>query len=248
MNCRDSRIKRLLPLYEAGLLNLQEAGEVETHLLSCPGCAEEMFAMQPVITAIRGMESPLDSFEEPGFLVRFVSLRWASVATAAALLVVVCTSAWLLLPGWLSTPPHPPAADLARSLQHLEQMGMDDYASLAPSDSRFVTALDLFRQNRALDALAAVTPALPPVGQSSPAVHLAARCHLALDQPEAARRLLAQHPVPPGNTRYRDFLWIRAVASLRRGRHDAAIADLEELARHPGINQEASADLLLKVR
>ena len=37
MNCRDSRIKRLLPLYEAGLLSPQEAGEVETHLLSCPG-------------------------------------------------------------------------------------------------------------------------------------------------------------------------------------------------------------------
>ncbi len=204
--------------------------------------------MQPVITAIRGMESPLDSVEEPGFLVRFVSLRWASVATAAALLVVVCTSAWLLLPGWLSTPPHPPAADLARSLRHLEQMGMDNYAGQAPSDSRFVTALALFRQNRARDALAAVTPALPPAGQSAPAVHLAARCHLALDQPEAAARLLAQHPVPPGNACYRDYLWIRAVTALYRGRHDAAIADLEELARHPGVNQEASAELLQKVR
>ena len=72
--------------------------------------------------------------------------------------------------------------------------------------------------------------------------------HAVVGSPEAAQRLLAQHPVPPGNARYRDYLWIRAVASLRRGRHDAAIADLEELARHPGVNQAASADLLQKVR
>ncbi len=36
MTCRDTRIKRLLPLYEAGLLNPEEAGQVESHLWRAP--------------------------------------------------------------------------------------------------------------------------------------------------------------------------------------------------------------------
>lgn len=204
--------------------------------------------MQPVITAIREMDNPLEAAESSGFLVRLLSLRWASVAVAAALLVLVCGAAWLLLPGWLSSPPHAPAADLSRAMQQLERLGMEDYSTRAAGDARLLAALELFRRNRPAAALDAAVALLPPAGEISLAVHLAARCQLALDRPAAAARLLAEHPVPPTHPLYRDYLWVRAVAALGQGRHEAAVADLETLARQPGINQRESVDLLQKMR
>ncbi len=85
MNCTNKEIGSSIGLYEFNLLNEPEAAVFERHLVECDYCAEDLYRMQPVWTALK--ENP-DIIVNPGDYVpersTWLQMVWSKPVMAIA--------------------------------------------------------------------------------------------------------------------------------------------------------------------
>jgi tetratricopeptide (TPR) repeat protein len=243
MSCRDARHRHSLPLYEAGLLDPVESRRFESHLLECPGCAQDLMDMLPVVSAIREMRSPFEEELAPLPFWLFVRRHWAAVAAAAAAVVLALTLYFHYLPqlDWRSATP--PTADINHVLQEMSRHAREGYPADTDPPGIRQAAVD-FQAGRFPQALDKSQLLLRQGSREPAVVLLAARCQLALGQPGPALALLADHPAGPGDPAYADQLWLQAEAYLRLRRPQEAKPLLEQLAARPGPYQASARRLL----
>jgi anti-sigma factor RsiW len=243
MICEDSRYRRQIPLYEAGLLSPEENRRLETHLLECPACAQDLYEMQPVIEAIGEMRSPFEEESVPLTFWRFVRRNWMAVAAAATVAVVAFTLYFTYLPrlDWHAS--SMPTADINRILQDMSRHIREAYPPVTDGPDLQRSAAD-YQAGRYAEALALAQAMLHRGNQDSAVVLLAVRCHLALHQPDQALAVLADHPVGPGQPAHDDQLWLQSEALLRLRKPAAAVPLLRQLADQPGPYQASARELL----
>lgn len=243
MICPDSRHRRRIPLYEAGLLSPEESRQMESHILECPVCAHDLYEMQPVIEVIGEMGSPFEEATGRLTVGQFIRRHWMAVAAAATVAVMAFTLYFLYLPqlDWHASPP--PTADIHRILQDMSRHVREAYPPVTNGPDLRQSAA-AYQAGRYAESLAAAQAVLRQDDRNSAAVLLVVRCHLALDQPDQALAVLAAHPFGPDQPDYADHLWLQSEALLRLQKPDAAVPLLQLLAAQPGPYQAPSRQLL----
>lgn len=243
MSCRDARHRQALPLYEAGLLDPEESRRFELHLLECPSCAQDLMDMLPVVAAVREMRSPFEDELAPVPIRLFIRRHWATLAAAAAAVVLALVLYFHYLPqlDWRSA--SLPMADINHVLQEMSRHIREGYpADSGPPAVR--PAAEDYQAGRYREALEKSSLLLQQGSREPAVVLLAARCHLALGQPGHALSLMAAHPVGSGDPAYADQLWLEAEAYLRLRRPEAARPLLVQLSARPGPYQASARRLL----
>jgi tetratricopeptide (TPR) repeat protein len=108
-SCKDRQIGRLIGLYEFGALDKEDQSAFLDHLIECEYCYEEVYSLQPIMTAFRNHRSAARSGELQQYseidhhsVVRKLSLvpkriwMWRSVPVAALLLLTLIAGGLVL--------------------------------------------------------------------------------------------------------------------------------------------------------
>lgn len=246
MSCRNVHYKRLLPLYEADRLDTETKKEVEAHILECPHCAREVYEMIPVMEAIRELESP---FPEALVVPRrwaFLTFRWQSLAALFLLVVMVSLLSLVVIPNLKYMPVSLPTADLNRILRQMDQQQWLTVPEPVENGRMVSEAWRLYRAERYRDCLALTEQHIDQSVNHTEYRVLAARCHLALDEPRQARDALQAQETEPGDPFYSEILFLKAQALLETGRVEAAVQCLTLLVDR-GEDYSAESHAILEM-
>jgi len=234
MSCQKGKWKRMLSLYEAGLLDDSSIRNFESHILECPDCADELYDMMPVIESIGEMETPFIELAQPAPLWRIFSFRWTAVVAFVLLAVTITALTLVVIPNLKYLPQTMPSADLSRIFMEMEQRNpeYDDPALL--EDPNFSEALKLYQENNLEDCLLKCDAILKKGRSLSGVVLLAARCHLRLKETHHALTLLTQYPVSPQDPNFQEYLFLKARSLLGSGHRQAAVNCFKKLVSLKG--------------
>jgi hypothetical protein len=244
MSCRNIHYKKLLPLYEAGRLDGETRREMEAHLLECPHCASEYYEMIPVMETIRDMESPFpEAIPLPRRWTLF-TFRWKAMAALFLLVTMVSLLSLVVIPNLSYLPRTLPTADLNRILKQMEEQQWSTVPEPVENGRLISRAWQLYRAERYEECLRLVAQQADDSANHAESRVLAARCHLALNQPDQAREVLLAYDAGPKDPYFTEILFLKAQAYLETGQVEAAVQCLTLLVDRGGEYSDESRQIL----
>lgn len=240
--------KRLLPVYEAGLLEPEDRRRLEEHLLECAECAADVYEMIPVIETVRGTEYSQQLASDFETSRSFVRMNWRWIMSAAAITIVL-SCAFMIF--WQRFGPVSSEASPANFHAVFEKLTGDrlDLAIRQASDNEtFREALLNYQQGDCSRCVDLASQGLAEDPGDPGLLLLTVRCLVRADRAEKALGLLHSHPLPSQSPFQEDARWLELEALIRLDRMPEATACLEELAARPGKYQEAARQLLIPAR
>ena len=241
MKCFDSKIKRMLPLYEAGLLDEKQTKQVEDHLLNCQSCAEDLYTMLPAIEVIK--QYIIDSGQEQIAEEKWIFIqRWAAPIAAAVITFVLGLAVWF---GGLVIPLNP--ANTSANIYDIFQGSNIQSIKQAYEKTACKTykkALNLYKKGYYKQALAICQKNLK--NKKTEFMLLAAKCYLALKSPSRALETLEANQTKESKIHREDILWLKAQCYLQLKQSRKCIETLDKLKKSsPRYSKQAQEILKL---
>jgi hypothetical protein len=233
LSCDDVEARDYAARYAAGVLESPELEDFEAHLIACARC-------QSIVRSSVGLRRALQSTAQ--------GERRRSVRPIALAGLAVAASTILLIGGVML---RDRSAIGLRDLGRLDQppiyLGVPVRASAQPAESTFARAMSAYAAGRYGDAAAGLNEAARRGAPVEPTTFFYGASLLMLDQPSQARDAFARVIAAGDNPYSAEAHYYRALAVVRLGDADGALADLRAIAGGESDPAPAARTLIAKL-